>query len=337
MLTVRTAHLTGADTGQNHLEFCQLETPSPTNSQVVLHIVAAGVNRADLLQAAGKYPPPPGASEVLGLECLGTVSSVGHFASRFSPGNSVVALLDCGGYGESVAVDESLVLPTPRGWDGPAGGGLMEAACTAWSNLVMVGGLAPGKTVLIQGGSGGVGTFAIQLAKALGAMVIATARTPERAARCRALGADHAFAYAEYENFPEALPGLISEVTDGRGADIILDVLGAQFLEPHIRSLATGGRLVTIGTQRGAQGQLNLGMLLTKRASVSGTTLRSRPLAEKAAIVREVHTHVWPLLESGTIKPVLHGTFSLTEAPAAHALLASGEVFGKLVLTPPGT
>lgn len=335
MLTVRTAHPSDGQHGQFPLDFYQMEKPEAANSQVVIEIAAAGVNRADLLQAAGKYPPPLGASDVLGLECLGTVSSGGHLSPLFSPNDSVVALLDSGGYAEFVAVDHSLVLPTPHGWEGPAGGGLMEAACTAWNNLVDVGGLSAGQTVLIHGGSGGVGTFAIQLAKALGATVIATARTRERADRCRALGADQAVAYLGFEDFPGALPGLIAELTNGLGADLILDVLGAKYLDAHVRSVSTGGSIVVIGMQRGARGSLDLSALLTKRASIHGTTLRSRPLAEKAKIVADVYSHVWPLLESGRIVPVLHGSFPLEEAREAHALLASGEVFGKLVLTPP--
>lgn len=334
MHAVRTSQMVRSQQGETSLDFYHLERPEPASSQVVIVVTAAGVNRADLLQAAGKYPPPSGANNILGLECGGTISSVGQLTYRFSPGDDVVALLDCGGYAEYVAVSESLALPTPKGWEGPASGGLMEAACTAWSNLVQVGQLHAGDTVLIHGASGGVGTFAVQLAKALGATVIATSRTAARAARCTALGADHSIAYGEFEDFPAALPDVISNLTQGRGVDVVLDVLGGQFLPAHVECLAMGGRLVTIGLQRGARGQLDLGTLLARRASVHGTTLRSRPLAEKAEIVQQVHDQVWPLLEQGLIKPVIERTYRLDEAEHAHEHLASGEVFGKLILLP---
>lgn len=332
MFAVQTRAGSGTDEQGPTLEFCQMETPIPEFSQVVINVSFAGVNQADLLQARGSYPPPAGSSNVLGLEVAGTVSDIGSGVTRFSPGDSVVALLPAGGYAESVAVDQSLVLPLPKGLSLERGAGLMEAACTAWNNLVQVGQLQAGQYVLIQGASGGVGSFAIQLASARGATVLASARTEQRAQRCLELGAHTAFAYEQYDDFTSALPQLVATHTGNHGVDVILDVLGAQYLPAHIASLATDGRLVTIGMQRGTRGELNFAALLAKRASVHGTTLRSRPLSERAAIVEAVHTYVWPLVESGHVIPQIHQTMPLAQAAEAHTLLASGEVFGKLIL-----
>ncbi len=309
-----------------------MESPKPEFSQVVIDVSFAGVNQADLLQARGQYPPPPGATSVLGLEVSGTVSDIGAGVTGFSPGDPVVALLSSGGYGQQVAVDSSLVLPLPTALTLQQGAGVMEAACTTWNNLFQVAQLAPKETVLIHGASGGVGSFATQLASALGSTVIATARTPERANRCLALGASNALAYSQYPDFANELPSLIHELTQGKGVDVIFDVLGAQYLPAHIESLAQDGRLVTIGLQRGAKANINMGTLLAKRASIHGTTLRSRPLEQRAAIVESVYTHVWPLLESGVIAPVIHSVLPLHQALEAHQLLASGEVYGKVLL-----
>ncbi|XBH21043.1 NAD(P)H-quinone oxidoreductase [Jonesiaceae bacterium BS-20] len=321
------------------LSVSRIPSPKPGPNEVLITVAAAGINRADLLQAKGLYPPPPGASDVLGLEVSGTVTGKGAGGSNFHLGDQVVALLDSGGYADKVVAPAAQVLPLPKGVDLIEAAGIMEAACTAWSNLHDVAKLRPGQTVLIHGGSGGVGSFAIQLAKNYGVQVIATARTAERAERCRELGADYALAYGEYQSsdgdtFATRLPELVGAVTQDRGADVILDVTGASLLEANINALAVGGRLVIIGMQRGAKANLNLGTLLMKRASIHGTTLRSRPSDEKARIVAAVRELMWPALTAQEITPVIHAQFPLGQAQAAHDLLNSGEVFGKLLLVP---
>lgn len=300
----------------------------------VIDVTSAGVNRADLLQRAGKYAPPSGVPDILGLEVSGHISAIPNANSQYQLGQEVVALLPGGGQQRHVAVPQYAILPMPTSWTLIEAGGLMEAACTTWSNLVAVAQLQPKETVLILGGSGGIGTFAIQFAKALGARVITMARTPERARRCAALGADHVIVYQEHANLPETLPKLISELSNGEGVNVVLDVLGGRFIDTHIDCLADDGRLVVIGLQKGSSGAVNLGKLLTKRGSLHGTTLRSRPAQQKASIVQGVYRDVWPLLETGAIKPVLHQALPLLSQEYAHSLLATGEVFGKLVLLP---
>jgi len=317
------------------LRSAELEDPVPQVGEVLLHVAASGVNRADLLQRAGHYPPPPGAPEWPGLEVSGHVAALGPGVAGpedggWSVGDPVVALLDGGGYATRARVRATQVLPAPPGIDLVDAAGLPEAVCTAWSNLVDVGGLREGSTVLVHGGSGGVGSVAVQLAKALGARVIATAGGPERAAGCARLGADVAI-----DHRADDVRATVLEATDGRGVDVILDVLGAGALGENVRMLATGGRLVVIGTQRGRRGELDLGQLMARRASVVGTTLRSRPAHEKAAIVAAVREHVWPMLADGRLRPVVHARLPLDEAAAAHELLDSGEVFGKVLLVSP--
>lgn len=298
--------------------------------QALLEVAAAGVNRADLLQRQGHYPPPAGAPEWPGLEVSGRVLAVGEGVSSVREGEAVCALLSGGGYAERVVVDASLVLPVPRGVDLVEAAALPEAAATAWSNLVDLARLRAGESVLVHGGSGGVGSFAVQLAAALGARVLATARDEARCARVRELGAELAIPYADAE-----IPTAVREATEGRGVDVVLDVLGAGALGDNLRALATGGRLVVIGLQRGRKGELDLGVLLSRRLTVAGTTLRSRPLAERAAIVAALREHVWPLLEQGRVRPVVHRALPMDRAGEAHELLDSGEVFGKLLLVPP--
>lgn len=302
--------------------------PAPGEGGVLIDVAAAGVNRADLLQQAGHYPPPPGASRILGLECSGLITAVGPGVTDWQIGDRVAALLSGGGYAEFVVAPATQVLAVPSGMSLVDAAALPEAAATAWSNLVDVGRLAPDEIVLVHGGSGGVGTFAIQLAAALGARVLATAGGTERTRRCEELGAvgiDHR----------GDVVARVHELTGGRGADVILDVLGAGALDANLRMLATGGRLVVIGLQQGRRGEIDLGRMLTKRLSVHGTALRSRPSAEKAAVVAAVREHVWPLIGSGRIRPVIHERLDLADAARAHAMLDSGEVFGKLVLVTP--
>lgn len=305
------------------------ERPDPVRGagEVLIDVAAAGVNNADLLQRAGRYPAPPGAPDWLGLEVSGTVAEADD-ASGLAPGDPVVALLAGGGYAERVSVPAGQVLPVPDGVGLVEAAALPEAACTAWSTLEAAR-LARGEWLLVHGGSGGVGSHAVQLAAALGARVATTAGGPERVARCRELGAELAV-----DHRAEDFVARVREATDGRGVDVVLDVVGGAYLGRNLEALATGGRLAVIGLQRGRRGELDLGLLLSRRATVLGTTLRARPAAEKAAIVAGVGRHVWPLVAEGRVRPVVHATLPLGRAEDAHALLRSGEVFGKVLLTP---
>lgn len=300
---------------KGELAWSEVPDPIPGPGEVLIRTAATAVNRADLLQVAGFYPPPPGAPEYPGLECSGTVIQA---AGDWHDGDEVCALLGGGGYAELVAVPAEQVLPLPAGIDLVTAGGLPEVACTVWSNLTMVAGLRTGETVLIHGGGSGIGTFAIQYAKALGARVVTTARAAKHA-RLRELGADVCLDYT-VDDFADV------------GADVVLDIMGASYLERNIRALAPGGRLVVIGLQGGTKAELNLGALLAKRASIAATALRSRPAAEKAEIVAGVRRDVWPLLESGAIRPVTDRTLPLAEAAAAQAVVAAGEHIGKVLL-----
>ncbi|WP_318842705.1 NAD(P)H-quinone oxidoreductase [Myceligenerans pegani] len=311
------------------LSLSTISDPVPGIGEVLVNVAAAGVNRADLLQRAGHYPPPAGAPDWPGLEISGEITRVGPGVSDLRTGDRVVALLEGGGYADQVTVRATQVLPAPRSVDLIDAAALPEAVCTAWDNLVTVGGLRAGEWVLLHGGSGGVGTAAIQIAKALGARVATTAGGRERAAQCADLGADLAIDYRE-QDFVE----LVREASGGSGADVVLDVVGAAYLSDNVRALARGGRLVVIGLQRGRRGELDLGALMTKRATVAGTTLRSRPAEEKAAVVAAVREHVWPMVDDGRVRPVVHTQLPLAEAQRAHELLESGEVFGKVLLVP---
>lgn len=296
--------------------------------EVLIKVSAAGLNRADLLQAAGHYPPPPGASEILGMEVSGLVAASG--AGEWSDGQPVCALLAGGGYAEYVAVPAGQVMPIPDGVELHHGAALPEVACTVWSNLVMTARLSAGQLLLIHGGASGIGTHAIQVAHALDCRVAVTAGSPEKLDLCRELGADIAISYRD-EDFVERLRA----ETDGAGADVILDIMGAAYLDRNVDALATGGRLVVIGMQGGTKAELNLGKLLTKRAGVIATALRGRPVSgagSKSAIVDEVITHVWPLIADGQVRPVIGAEFDVAEATAAHQLLASGDVSGKVLL-----
>ncbi|WP_225228176.1 NAD(P)H-quinone oxidoreductase [Oerskovia rustica] len=315
--------------GPGELTVSDLPDPVPGPDEVLIDVVSSGVNPADLLQRAGKYPPPAGAPVWPGLEVSGVISSVGSRLTGWDVGDEVVALLDGGGYAEKVCVRASQVLPLPSGVSLVDGAALPEAVCTAWSNLVDVGHLARGDVLLVHGGSGGVGSVATQIGAALGARVVTTAGGPERVARCLTLGADVAVDHRT-QDFVAA----VREASDGTGADVVLDVVGAAYLDDNLRALATGGRLVVIGMQKGRRGELDLGVLLAKRATVAGTTLRARPAQEKARLVRDVLTHVWPLVEGGQVRPVVHARLPLDRAADAHRLMESGEVFGKVLLVP---
>lgn len=316
--------------GPEVLDWVEAPDPSPGPGELLVDVAAAGVNRADVLQREGRYPPPAGAPGWPGLEVSGTVLAVGPGVARWSPGDVACALLSGGGYAERVVVHESLALPVPDGVSLRDAATLPEAAATAWSNLVDAGRLRRGDSVLVHGGSGGVGSFAVQLAVALGARVLATARDGERCARVAELGAHVTIPYADDDVLAAVL-----RATGSRGVDVVLDVLGAGGLDANLRGLATGGRLVVIGLQRGRRVEIDLGLLLARRLTVTGTTLRSRPLAERAAIIAALREHVWPLLASGQVRPVVHAALPMDRAGEAHELLDSGEVFGKVLLVPP--
>ena len=296
--------------------------------EVLVAVAAAGVNRADLMQRMGHYPPPPGTPEYPGLECSGTVAALGEGVDGWSVGDEVCALLSGGGYAELVAVPAGQVLPVPRGLSVVDAAALPEVACTVWSNVFMTAVLQPGEVLLVHGGSSGIGTMAIQLAKAAGAQVAVTAGTADKLERCRALGADILVNYRE-QDFVE----VVRDATEGHGADVVLDTIGAKYLARNLEVLAANGRQVTIGLQGGARAELDLGLLLRKRAAVVATSLRARPAAEKATIVAAVREHVWPLVEDGVVRPVVHATMPLADAGAAHELLQASTHVGKVLLT----
>jgi putative PIG3 family NAD(P)H quinone oxidoreductase len=295
--------------------------------EVVIKVAAAGVNRADLLQAAGNYPPPPGASDILGLEVSGTITEIGAGVTGWSVGQSVCALLAGGGYAEYTAVPAAQVLPVPEGVGLVEAAALPEVACTVWSNLMMTARLHPGSLLLIHGGASGIGTHAIQLARALGTRVAVTAGSAEKLEVCAQLGAEITINYRD-EDFSE-------RIRDAGGADVILDIMGAKYLDRNVDALATGGRLVVIGMQGGVKAELNLGKLLAKRAGVIATSLRGRPVDGpdgKGEIVEQVTATVWPLIAQGQVRPIIGAELPIAEAGEAHRLLNAGEVTGKVLL-----
>ncbi|MFI6848654.1 NAD(P)H-quinone oxidoreductase [Kitasatospora sp. NBC_00085] len=313
--------------GPEALVWAEVADPVPGEGEVLVEVVATAVNRADLLQRQGFYNPPPGSSPYPGLECAGRIVALGPGVAGWAVGDEVCALLAGGGYAQLVAVPSGQLLPVPKGLTPEEAAALPEVVSTVWSNVFLTAHLRPGETVLLHGGASGIGTMAIQLAKAVGARVAVTAGSAEKLARCAGLGADILINYRE-QDFVEVL----REATDGAGADVILDIMGAKYLQRNVDALAVNGRLVIIGLQGGVQGELNLNTLLRKRGAVIATNLRGRPLAEKAAIVAAVREHVWPLVESGVVKPVIDRVLPLTEAAAGHRVLADGEQVGKVVL-----
>jgi NADPH2:quinone reductase len=297
--------------------------------EVLIKVVAAGVNRADVLQAAGKYPPPPGASEIIGMEVSGVIAEVGSGVSEWSVGQEVCALLAGGGYAEHVAVPAGQVLPIPNGVNLVDAAGLPEVACTVWSNLVLAAHLHEGQLLLMHGGGSGIGTHAIQVARALGARVAVTAGSAAKLDVCRELGAEITINYRD-EDFVERLRAQ----TDG--ADVIFDLMGASYLDRNIDALAADGQLVIIGMQGGVKGELNIGKLMVKRARVIGTTLRARPVSgpnSKTEIVQAVIESVWPMIADGRVRPIIGCRMPIQQAGDAHQRLVSGDVHGKIVLT----
>lgn len=314
--------------GPDVLSVAEVADPEAGPGEVVLDVAAAGLNRADLLQRQGFYPPPPGASEVIGMECSGTVSAVGDGVTGWSVGDRACALLAGGGYATKVAVPAGQVMPVPEGVDLVTAAALPEVACTVWSNVFMVAGLQPGETLLVHGGAGGIGTMAIQLASRLGSRVLTTGGTAEKLAFCASLGAEVTIDYRD-DDFVAAA----KEATGGAGVDVILDNMGAAYLARNVEALALEGRLVIIGMQGGTKAELDINALLRKRGAVFATSLRARPTEEKAAICAAVVEHVWPLVAAGEVRPVVHGTMPLEEARAAHELMESGDHTGKILLT----
>ncbi|RYG77359.1 NAD(P)H-quinone oxidoreductase [Yimella sp. RIT 621] len=310
------------------LTLAEVPDPQPGSGEVVIDVAAAGVNRADLLQRQGHYPPPKGESDIPGLEVSGTISAVGDDVDGWSAGAEVCAVLAGGGYAEKVAVPAGQLLPVPSGVSLIDAAGLPEVACTVWSNIVMTAHLQEGEVFLQHGGSSGIGTMSIQVARALGARVAVTAGSAEKLERCRELGAEILIDYKQ-QDFVEQ----IKDAADGRGADVILDVIGAKYLARNVSALAPDGRLVIIGMQGGAKAELNIGALLAKRGSVIATSLRGRDKADKERIVAEVRKHLWPLIESGQIKPVIDRTMPLDQVADAHRLLNDSTHIGKVLLT----
>lgn len=314
--------------GPEAMEWRQVPDPSPNANEVVIDIAATAVNRADILQRKGFYPPPAGASPYLGLECSGTVSELGADVTNVQVGDEVCALLTGGGYAQRVAVPVGQVMPIPVGTSLITAASLPEVSCTVWSNLINVAEMESGNVVLIHGGAGGIGTHAIQMARALGATVAVTVGTDERGQICRELGAKIVVNYRT-EDFVE----LIRMATDGAGANIILDNMGAKYLERNIEALAPGGRLIVIGLQGGIKAELNLATLLNKRASVHATSLRGRPESQKSAICSEVTDCIWPMIEADKIHPVVDSVVPIADVAAAHARMEESAHIGKIILT----
>lgn len=312
------------------LAWTEQPDPQPRPGEVVVNVAAAGINRADLMQRQGFYPPPPGASEILGLECSGTISALGEGVQDWAVGQECCALLAGGGYAQRVAVPAEQLLPVPSGVDLVTAAALPEVACTVWSNVVMLGRLDAGEVLLVHGGSGGIGTHAIQLGAALGARVAVTA-SAARLELCRELGAEIVVDYRD-----EDFVTVVRERTGGHGADVILDNMGAKYLARNIDVLADDGRLMVIGFQGGGVAELDLRRLLARRGSVAAISLRGRPVrgkGGKAAIVAAVREHVWPLVEAGKVRPVVHSTLPMARAAEGHALFDEGGVVGKVLLT----
>lgn len=311
--------------GPEALELAEVPDPEAGPGEILVAVTAAGVNRADLMQRQGRYPPPPGASELLGLECSGRVAALGEGVTGWQVGEECVALLAGGAYAELVAVPAGQVVPPPPGVDLVTAAGIVEVAATVWSNLDRAG-LRSGERFLVHGGAGGIGSFAIPYARSRGALVATTAGSPEKREHCRALGAELAVDYAG------DWVAAVREWSGERGADVILDNMGGSSLGPNVAALATGGRLLIIGMQGGRQGTLDLGTLLPKRASITGSTLRARPVEEKAAICAALVDQVWPAYAAGTLRPAPTRVFDLAEAAEAHRWLESGVALGKAVL-----
>ena len=314
--------------GPEVMAWQKVADPTPGPGEVIVDVTATAVNRADLLQRQGHYPPPPGASDILGLECSGTISSVGAAIGLDRIGEKVTALLSGGGYAQKVAVPIGQIMSVPSGISLIEAAALPEVACTVWSNLDMTANLSKGEWLLIHGGGSGVGTAAIQIGRALGARIAVTAGSAEKLERCAHLGADILINYREQD-----FVHVVLDETGGRGVNVILDNMGGAYLERNVRALARDGRLVIIGLQGGTRAELDINALLRKNASVHATSLRGRPESEKAAICAQVERNVWPWVHAGIVHPIIDRVLPLRDAAYAHQLLADGSVTGKVVLS----
>lgn len=313
------------------LQLCERPTPQPQAGEVLIRVSASGVNRPDVIQRKGAYPPPPGASDLPGLEVAGVIEAgdaAAMAAAGLAVGDRVCALLQGGGYAQYCSVPAGQCLPVPEGLSDEEAAALPETFFTVWSNVFQRGGLQAGETLLIQGGSSGIGVTAIQLAKAFGATVIVTAGTDDKCRECVALGADHAINYKAQDFEAEAL-----RLTDGKGVNVILDMVAGGYVEREVRCLADDGRLVVIAVQGGLESGFNAGLLMRRRLTVTGSTLRPRSEAFKAAIGQELRAKVWPLLAQRRVRPIIHSRFAARDAAQAHALMESGQLIGKIVLT----
>ncbi|MCX7522022.1 NAD(P)H-quinone oxidoreductase [Microbacterium sp. STN6] len=315
--------------GPEALVPAQVAQPTLGARDVLIHVAAAGVNGADLAQRAGHYPPPAGAPPWPGLEVSGVVSASGELVEGFDEGDAVCALLPGGGYAERVAVDERLVLPVPHGVAARDAAALPEVVATVWSNVFMFAALQPGETLLVHGGSSGIGSMAIQLATALGSPVIATAGSAEKVAFCESLGAI-GVNYRE-QDFVDA----VRERTDGHGADVVLDIVGGEYIARDIAALATEGRIMVIADRGRTPSAFQVGALMAKRGRIWGTTLRARPIEERAAVLASVRENVWPLIEREHVRPIVDSVFPLEEAADAHRRMESSAHMGKILLATP--
>jgi putative PIG3 family NAD(P)H quinone oxidoreductase len=301
--------------------------PVPDTGEVLIQVAAAGVNRPDVMQRLGRYPPPPGASDIPGLEVSGTIQAIGDGVKGWRGGDAVCALVSGGGYAEYCVVPALQCLPIPKGMDMVSAAAIPETFFTVWTNVFERGRLLAGETILVHGGSSGIGTTAIQMAHAFGARVFATAGSREKCNACEHLGAERGIDY-RVEDFV----AVIKEVTGGRGVDVVLDMVGGEYFARNIDCLAVEGRLVEIATLHGVKAELNILMMMQRRLTITGSTLRIRPVEQKGAIAGSLRARVWPLLESGAVKPVVHAQFPLRDAADAHRMMESGVHIGKLVL-----
>ena len=301
--------------------------PVPAAGEVLIRVAAAGVNRPDVFQRRGRYNPPPGASDIPGLEVSGAIAAIGPEVSGWRIGDTVCALVTGGGYAEYCVAPAPQCLPVPRGMDVITAGAIPETFFTVWTNVFQRGRLQPGESLLVHGGSSGIGTTAIQLAAHTGARVFATAGSAEKCAACERLGAERAINYRDAD-----FVASVRELTGGRGVDVILDMVGGDYFARNVEALAVEGRLVEIATLQGVKAELNIQTVMAKRLTITGSTLRPRPVADKAAIAGELRRHVWPLLESGAVKPIVHATFPLRQAAEAHRMMESSAHIGKLLL-----
>ncbi|GAA1676169.1 NAD(P)H-quinone oxidoreductase [Fodinicola feengrottensis] len=312
--------------GPETLRWSEVDDPQPGAGEVIVDVVASAVNRADIQQRLGFYPPPAGAPPYPGLECSGRIAALGDGVTDWKVGDEVCALLAGGGYAEKVRVPAGQLLPIPAGVSLEEAAALPEVACTVWANLFMTAHLSPGEILLVHGGGSGIGTFALQLASAYGVRVFCTA-SAKKLEKCLLYGAERAIDYND-EDFVQ----VVKQDTEGHGADVVLDTIGAKYLAGNVDVLATGGRIVTIGLLGGAKAELNLGLLLVKRASITGTTLRARPIDEKAIIVEDVREHVWPLIEAGRVRPVIDRAIAMQDAAEAHRVVEASDHIGKVLL-----